>query len=479
MGSLDNQYLDSALKNDIDIQTTKKKDKKPFHLNINIGMIVFLMIVVYLIINFVIYLGRIQVSVVEVQRGTIVDDGNFNGIIMREEQLVYTTNSGYINYYIHNGSKVAKNNNVYMLNTTQTDMAESDGDGLELSDVDYRDIREIVNIYTANYTDSRYSDLYDFKYDLQNQINEAISNREINDARLLIESGNFAYLTVKSATSGIVSYIYDHMENLSRDMITDDMFTQSNYSKVQLTSNQWIDSGSPAFKLTTSENWSIIIKLTDEQANNLKDKSTYNIRFVKDGIKATAAITVFSNGESQYAELSLNKYMVRYISDRYIEIELIASSTSTTSGLKIPTTAIVNKDFYKIPLDYLIEDESTNEAGFYKKVYNDKGELTSVFYKTTIYHEDSEYCYVDLEDFQLGDYIGMLNSDQEYRIGAVGQLTGVYNINRGYAIFRLVQVLYQNDEYCIVKANTPYGIALYDRIILNADTVSEDQLIYE
>ena len=86
---------------------------------------------------------------------------------------------------------------------------------------------------------------------------------------------------------------------------------------------------------------------------------------------------------------------------------------------------------------------------------------------------------MDLSEFSLGDYIGKGTSPKEqYRIGATESLSGVYNINQGYAVFRLIDVLYKNDDYYIVDTGTAYGIALYDHIVLNASAVTEDEIIY-
>ena len=37
-------------------------------------------------------------------------------------------------------------------------------------------------------------------------------------------------------------------------------------------------------------------------------------------------------------------------------------------------------------------------------------------------------------------------------------LIGVYNMNKGYADFKQINIMYQNDEYSIVEANTRYGL---------------------
>ena len=64
-------------------------------------------------------------------------------------------------------------------------------------------------------------------------------------------------------------------------------------------------------------------------------------------------------------------------------------------------------------------------------------------------------------------------------ISKTGTLVGVYNINKGYAEFREVNILYQNDKYSIVKPNTTYGLSTYDYIVLDAAAVNENDLVYQ
>ena len=58
-------------------------------------------------------------------------------------------------------------------------------------------------------------------------------------------------------------------------------------------------------------------------------------------------------------------------------------------------------------------------------------------------------------------------------------LTGVFNINKGYADFKQINILYDNDEYSIVESNTKYGLRAYDYIALDASTVVADQFVTE
>ena len=38
--------------------------------------------------------------------------------------------------------------------------------------------------------------------------------------------------------------------------------------------------------------------------------------------------------------------------------------------------------------------------------------------------------------------------------------------------------LYSNEEYTIVEQGTTFGITIFDRIVLNAEAVEEEQVIY-
>ena len=68
---------------------------------------------------------------------------------------------------------------------------------------------------------------------------------------------------------------------------------------------------------------------------------------------------------------------------------------------------------------------------------------------------------------------------ETYTVSKRGGLIGVYNINKGYADFKQIQILYQNDEYSIVKSNTEYGLNVYDYIALDAESVTVNDFIYE
>jgi hypothetical protein len=70
------------------------------------------------------------------------------------------------------------------------------------------------------------------------------------------------------------------------------------------------------------------------------------------------------------------------------------------------------------------------------------------------------------------------DSSKKYVIGTdTGSLIGVYNINKGYAVFKQINIMYENEDYAIVEQKTSYGIALYDHIALDGSKLTENQLV--
>ena len=170
--------------------------------------------------------------------------------------------------------------------------------------------------------------------------------------------------------------------------------------------------------------------------------------------------------------------MVQFISDRYVNFEVEAERMD---GLKIPVTAVTSKDFYLIPLEFIAQGGDSSDTGFLKEVYSEKG--TSIeFVPVTIYNSTEEYYFIDMGEkspLKAGDFVIKPDSTERYQIGARESLQGVYNINKGYAVFKQIEILKSNEEYYTIRKGMDYGLSVYDHIVLNADLVYEGQLIYQ
>ena len=93
------------------------------------------------------------------------------------------------------------------------------------------------------------------------------------------------------------------------------------------------------------------------------------------------------------------------------------------------------------------------------------------------FDSDTKEYYLDSSMLNAGDNLYLQEGEEVYTVSRRATLIGVYNMNKGYADFKQISILYQNDEYAIVKPNTKYGLSVYDYIVLNADSVRDDHFI--
>ena len=80
--------------------------------------------------------------------------------------------------------------------------------------------------------------------------------------------------------------------------------------------------------------------------------------------------------------------------------------------------------------------------------------------------------------FNEGDVITKPNSNENYVIQKTRNFVGVYNINNGYTVFKIINILDTLDEYYIIE-NETNGLKIYDRIVLDGTKVSENQIIFQ
>ena len=163
----------------------------------------------------------------------------------------------------------------------------------------------------------------------------------------------------------------------------------------------------------------------------------------------------------------------RYAKERYLDIELILEDES---GLKIPKSSVVDKKFYTVPKDYLTQGGNSKDTG----VLIDTGKDTAEFKKIDVYYwnQENDMVYLDPQVFEEECVLIRPESSETYPLKAAKSLKGVYNINKGYAVFKQIEILCESDEYYIVKAGNDYSLTNYDHIALDGDTVTENSVVF-
>ena len=149
------------------------------------------------------------------------------------------------------------------------------------------------------------------------------------------------------------------------------------------------------------------------------------------------------------------------------------------TGLKIPVSSIVQKEFFLIPENFIIPGGNNGGDSIRRQCYLEDGTISSETVEVEVYYFDSESreYYLDSSMLSSGENLYDAEGQETFTVSKRATLVGVYNMNKGYADFKQITILYENEEYAIVKPNTKYGLSVYDYIVLDAGTVRDDQFI--
>ena len=454
------------------------KYRKP--LNINIGTVIFAVILVYIVFCVFTYFTSRHVVWYEVQAGSLSTNNIYEAVAIRDETVVNAVDAGYINYFAREGARVAVGDLVYTVDESGklADYIGTNATGENsLSPTDLSELKSEIVGFTNSFDRRNFSTVYDFKYDMEGTVVK-LSNYSILESIDSLQSSELAGLIKQcmASSAGIVVYSIDGYEELTLEQMTKEVFDKTNYEKSQLLGNDLIAAGDPVYKISSNEDWSLVIQTDAKRAEELLEAEYVRVRFLKNQEISWGKVESFTNESGDtFVQLTFTNSMITFANDRFVDIELILEDEN---GLKIPNSSIVEKEFFIVPKAYVTKGGNSGANGVLRETYTEEGEATTEFVEATIYNETDEEYYLDNASLQIGEYIVMPESAEKYALSKRGSLIGVYNINKGYADFKQINILYNNDEYSIVESNTAYGLNVYDYIVLDAATVSEDELIH-
>ena len=299
-----------------------------------------------------------------------------------------------------------------------------------------------------------------------------------NKEELAQKYGQSAYITAASPKEGLVSFLSDGMEKLEQAKVSKNIFVNKVKMK-DLRTDKKQKAGKPVYRLVEGQDWQLMIPVNKNDYDRLKkreeDRQTIQVIFHKDNFVAAVQYHCLKQNDSYYVILSFDNYIQRYLNQRYLYVSL---TLSETKGLKIPSSSLVKKEVYKIPKSFLVNggNSSKKEQVNIMKT-NKKGEKVLTQAAVNVYKSDEDYVYVYSANLTKGTVLSETNKEKIYTLKNKSQIQGVYIVNRGYTVFKQIEMVERNEDYCIVSAKNS-GIELYDRIILNSDTVKEDQVIY-
>ena len=435
--------------------------------HLNVGLVIFGFTFIYLLVMIFFYFTRDRITIYEIVKDSVTIDENisYKGIIIRDETLTYANNSGYINFYACDSEHISLNSGIYTISdnidlASSLDEISSSSDVMDENTID--SIKDNINQFSRDFSNVNFDSVYSFKFNMEYIVLESY-NESLNDT-----GGNIVEIQ-NSKNTGTLVYTTDNYENLSINNINSDIFNDNTYNKTILKSGDYVEQGDVIFKTITSEQWSLVFPLSEDDAELYKNSSRLRVEFLADNLTETGTFEILNLTDGTYGKLTFNKYCIRYANNRFLDMKIIRDKIT---GLKIPKLSVVEKDFYVIPKEYFFV--ANNAINLNLMTENNTSELK----KMKIYFEDSENYYISTSDLSEGDIITKLDSQDTFLVNEKEKLKGVYNVNNGYAEFEYINILTEINDYYIINESTGYSPSQYDYIVLDGSMVSENEVVF-
>lgn len=444
----------------------------------NMGVVIFIVAFIYLASVVISYFSQKHVAIYEVREGSILKNVSYTGVVMRDEEIIPSDANGYINYFISEESKVGSKTDIYTISPEKVDFENSKAENTE-NDGSYMEPEEQAKImlslqtFQESYDHSRFSDTYLVKDSIEDIMSGKSTQSRQAQLQKMLDEGTEDLLMYPAEKDGVIVFSTDGYEELTKENITPKAFSKAGYVKTEFKNNTEVKKGDPIYKLVRDEHWTLAIELQPDMAKKLENEKYVRVKFNKDHQTDWAGFSIEKKGKDYIGFLDFSDSMIRYVSDRYLGIEIILEDNK---GLKIPKSAVVEKTFYEVPQDYLTQGGDSHQTGFLEK--DKKGEIK--FKPVTVFDrdEDKGVVYLNPDDFEKNISLVKPDSQDAYNLKKTVKIKGVYNLNKGYATFKKIDVLTESDEYYIVGIGNSYGVANYDHIALDGDSIEEDDVLF-
>lgn len=454
------------------ISIKRYKNKQEF----NIGMFIFAIVLIYLIVTIFSYVTKKHLAVYEVRQGSILKDNSYTGLVLREETVIPADADGYITYFVTPGSKIKAGTNVYTIspNALPTDDTAANVE-TPLTEKEQSALLLKTQNFNESFDAQKFSQVYSLKSEVVTALQTVSNQTRTAQLGAVLAANDGSIQVFQAPRDGVILYDFDGYEGTTVDNFTKEDLEKASYSNHTAQDSEKVAAGDSAYKLVTGERWSVIVELDEETATNLAQNETTLVKtkINKDTESMWADFSILERDGGYFGCLSYNNSMIRYAEERYLNVELILEDES---GLKIPKTSVVEKNFFAVPAEYITQGGNSAATGVMRQTSQNNAE----FLELDIYGQTEEdLVYLNPNDFEKGDILVKPDSAETFSLNETVPVQGVYNINKGYTVFRKVDILGESDEYYIVAEGISYGLSNYDHIVLDGSLTSEEEIIFQ
>ncbi len=461
-----------------------------------IMFIVTLLFFIYLVAIIFVNLTREKYDATIAEIGILSNSQTFTGIILRDEKVYKAKEDGNIKYFALEGDRVKSGMDIAGLIKDEDDIRKLEkriSEATEDLAIDTKldknitkSIKESFRTFTIN---NNYKNIqYTAKYNKQlfhevNFIREKYlleSSEYANEYLRLKESYKRKIKFIKSDRSGIVSYNVDGFEDMNiKNIDYNELAGMSSELKSEY--KKTVDKGDEVCKVIGGYLWYIVMEVDQvcEKELEKKKKSKNNYMTVllgKQKQEMFAKIYKVEKVEGKtYLTLEFDRMLNDFLDSRVMPVQLVYRDYD---GIKIPESAIVQKEFVKIPREFYVNENRHNGVFLEGNEVDKYGKTHLKMYNINMIKKVGDEIFIPADEkINIGTTVYLKDENKSFTITHSEKLDGVYVINKGFAMFKFIEKVYEEKGFIIVKSRIDYGIRIYDRIIADSKTVKENTII--
>ena len=187
--------------------------------SMNIGTALFGLTLLYVIIALFMYFSSDPIVRYEVVEGSLSTQNLYRALAIRDEHVVNSPYSGYVNFLAREGQKVAVGDIVYTVDETGRLNEYLESQSLlenSLTDKELDDFKGEIVDFSHTFDPSSYNEVYSFKYSLQNSVIKLANSSFLESLKKAQDEGGLStavqYCT--SSEAGVVEYWIDGYEEI-------------------------------------------------------------------------------------------------------------------------------------------------------------------------------------------------------------------------------------------------------------------------
>ncbi len=458
--------------------------------HVSLTFFLFLFLLSYIAYHLLTYASAQDYTSTVVEEGKLVNSQTFNAFIIRDEDVYLADRAGDLRMIAKQGDRVrqgmeiagiiADSEDVKLLEEKLNAASEDLGIDADVDDEVIYSIRKSFKNFTINnnFNDLSYAKVYNenLKRELAGLRDKyLVGNSAYSDEYLRLKQAyNEKIDFIRAKRSGVLSFAMDGKEDSRLENI-DFSYISKLPDTLYVEYKGDVESNEPIFKIINDYLWYTVMEVDDVCEKEIEDSNYVEVLLGKEKIKQYARVyEVINKGEKTYLILEFDRMLNAFLDRRVMEVEIVHSDYD---GLKIPKKSVATKEFVKVKNDYFQYINHENVVIIDKS----EEELRRV-YPISVFREEEDYVWLPSDEFlkegvklYLGD--GKERVNKSFEISETKEFDGVFVINKGYADFKFIDAIYEEDGFLVVRDNTSFGLRIYDRIITDSSSADENAII--